>query len=386
MANSTVSANNKTTRFQKEVRNEYVREGRFGPYIGADTNSIIQVNRDLKKTSIPLVGKLSGSGVRGSSSLTGNEEALSNFAATGQPTYHRNGVLIDNEERELSEFDLFSEARPSLMNWAMELKRDQIIQALGAVEAGGTYYNYGGDADSGAFGSSAASAANMDTWNTNNQDRILYGAAKSNNTSGDHTTSLATIDTTNDKMDADMIGLLKRMAKNAAPLIRPIMIKNDEPMFILWLGSFAFRDLRADLDARQQNAMPRNKDENPIWTGGDLYYDGVIVKEVPEIDSVFIDGDSSGSPWDGVWGANATGDSLATGGDSSSRVGAGFLTGAQAVGMHVGRMASFKRRKEDDYDHLSGVGVTMKHDIKKIFYNNKQHGMITTFHSAAADS
>jgi len=384
MAGSQVSANNKTTRFQTDVRKEYVREGRFGPYIGADENSIIQTNKNLKKVSIPLVGKLKGAGVNGSSTLTGNEEALSNYAATGQPTYWRNGVLIDNEERELSEFDLFTEARPSLMNWTMEKKRDQIIQAMGAIEAGGTYYNYGGS--EGAYGSTAASAANMDTWNTNNQDRILYGSAKSNNTSGNHTTSLAAIDTTNDKLDADIVSLLKRMAKNAAPLIRPIMIRNDEPMFVFFVGSYAFRDLRADLDARQQNALPRNKDQNPIWTGGDLYYDGVVIKEVPEIDSVFIDGDGTGSPFDGVWGANATGDSLATAGDSSSRVGVGFFCGAQAVGMHIGRMATFKRRSEDDYDHLSGVGVTMKHDIKKIFYNNKQHGMITSFHSAAADS
>ena len=384
MAGSTVSTNNKTTRFQTDVRKEYVREGRFGPYIGADENAIIQTNKNLKKVSIPLVGKLSGAGVNGSSTLTGNEEALSNYAATGQPTYWRNGVLIDNEERELSEFDLFSEARPSLMNWTMEKKRDQIIQAMGAIEAGGTYYNYGGA--EGAYGSSAASAANMDTWNTNNGDRILYGAAKSNRTAGDHTASLATIDTTNDKLDADMVSLLKRMAKNAAPLIRPVMIKNDEPMFVFFVGSYAFRDLRADLDSRQQNALPRNKDQNPIWTGGDLYYDGVIIKEVPEIDSVFIDGDGTGSPFDGVWGANATGDGLNDAGDSSSRVGVGFFCGAQAVGMHIGRMASFKRRKEDDYDHLSGVGVTMKHDIKKIFNNNKQHGMITSFHSAAADS
>lgn len=384
MANSTISSGNKTTRFQEKVRREYVREGRFGPYIGADENSIIQTNRNLKKTSIGLVGKLSGAGVNGSASLTGNEESLSNYAATGQPTYWRNGVLIDNEERELSEFDLFAEARPSLMNWTMEKKRDQIIQALGAIEAGGTYYNYGGS--EGAFGSSAASAGNMDTWNTNNQDRILYGAVKSNLSAGNHTASLANIDTTADKLDAAMVSLLKRMAKQGSPLIRPVTIRNDEPMFVFFVGSYAFRDLYEDLDTKHQNAMPRDKDTNPLWTGGDLFYDGVIIKEVPEIDSVFIDGDGTGSPFDGVWGANATGDSLATGGDSSSRVGVGFFCGAQTVGMHIGRMANFKRRKEDDYDHLSGVGVSMKHDIKKIFYNNKQHGMITSFHSSAADS
>jgi hypothetical protein len=51
----------------------------------------------------------------------------------------------------------------------------------------------------------------------------------------------------------------------------------------------------------------------------------------------------------------------------------------------MGRNAEFKRKKEDDYDHLNGVAISMKHDIKKTFYNNKQHGMVTVFHSALAD-
>lgn len=384
MAGSSISSANQTTRFQSEVRREYVRGGRFGPYIGKTENAVIQVKQDLKKVSIPLITKLSNSGVSGSSSLSGNEEALSNYAATLQPTYWRNGVLIDNEENEKSEFDLFEEGRPALMNWAMEKKRDQIIQAMGAIEAGGTYYNYGGT--EGAFGSSAASAANMDTWNTNNTDRILYGQAKANLTAGNHTTSLGTIDTTNDKLDSDMVSLLKRMAKQASPLIRPIMVKGDEPWFVFFVGSYSFRDLRDNLGTFHSNALPRNINENPLWTGGDLVYDGVIVKEVPEID-IFIDGDGSGSPWDGVWGANAaSADGLDNGGDTASRIGIGFFCGAQAVGFGMGRMPSFKRRKEDDYEHQNGVGITMKHDIKKLFYNNKQHGMITSFHSAAADA
>jgi len=45
-------------------------------------------------------------------------------------------------------------------------------------------------------------------------------------------------------------------------------------------------------------------------------------------------------------------------------------------------MPSFKRRKEDDYEHQNGVGLSMKHDIKKMFYNNQQHGAITIFYSA----
>ena len=386
MASTTTNTENQVTRFQKDVRREYVREGKFGPYIGATTNAIIQTNRDLKKVSIPLVTKLKAAGVNGSSQLTGSEEALSDYAMTLQPTYWRNGVLIDNEENEKTEFSMFNEARPALMNWMMEKKRDQIIQAMGAVEAGGTYYNYGGT--EGAYGSSEASGANMDTWNTNNQDRILYGEAKSNNTSGNHTTSLSAITTATGKLDSDIVSLLKRMAKTANPLIRPVMIKSDEPWYVFFVGSYAFRDLKANLKSTQQDALPRDVSKNPIWTGGDLVYDGVIIKEVPEID-IFIDGDGTGSPWDGVWGANAGGsgaDGLNDAGDQGSRVGVGFFCGAQALGMGIGRMASFSRRKEDDYGFLNGVAVTAKHDIKKIFYNNKQHGMITSFHSAAADS
>lgn len=380
MASSSPSSANQTTRFQSEVRREYVREGKFGPHIGRDVNSVIQTNRDLKKTSVALIAKLKGGGVKGNTALAGNEEALSNYEFNTQPTYHRNGVLVDNEDNEKSEFDLFREARPALMNWAMELKRDQIIQALGAVQAGGTYYNYGGS--EGAYGSSAAAAGNMDTWKAANEDRILYGTSGTS-TAGNHTTSLSNIATT-EKLSAAAISLAKRLAMQASPLIRPVMVKSDEPWFIYYAGSLAFRDLKIDLDDKHQNAMPRNASSNPLWTGGDLVYDGVIIKEVPEIDSVFIDGDSSGSPWDGAWGTNAA-DDLRTAATGSARASVGFLCGAQAVAFGIGRMPSFKRRKEDDYEHLNGVGITMKHDIKKIFYNNKQHGVLTHFVAAAAD-
>jgi hypothetical protein len=383
MASSTISTANQVTRFKKKVLREYVRGGRFEPVIGTDENKVIQVVKELKKCSLPLIGKLGGAGVRGSSQLSGSEQALSNYAYTLQPTYLRQGVLIDNEEREKSEFDLFKEAKPALMNWMMETKRDQMIQAFGAIEAGGTYYNYGGVEASGATGSSAASAANMDTWNTNNQDRIIYGTTKTS-TAGDHTTSLSGIAST-EVMSSDLVELMKRMAQDADPLIRPIMVKGDEPWYILYLGKYAFRDLRDDatLLASMQNSLARNKD-NPLFAGGDLLWDGVIIKELPDLDK-FIDSTGSGL-WDGVWGANATGDSLATGGTSSARVSVGFFCGAQALGFGIGRTASMKRRKEDDYEHLNGIAISAKHDIKKTFYNNKQHGMLTSFHAAALDA
>lgn len=386
MASSQIAAANKETKFQKKVRKEYVRGDLvFGRFTGDTENSMIQVNKNLNKKSIPLVAKLSGDGVRGSSQLVGQEEALSNFAQTFQPKYLRNGVLIDVEERELSAFDLFMEAKPALTNWMMETKRDQTIQALNAIEAGGTYFNYGGTEASGATGSSAASAANMDTWNTNNQDRILYGSAESNLTAGNHTTSLGTIDTTNDKISTTVLEQLKRMAQDAEPLIRPLNVEGAEPFFVYMCGKFTFRDIRNDSTMLQANreALQRDK-SNPLFAGGNLMWDNILIVENPDLDK-FIDSAGSGL-WDGVWGANATGDSLADSGSGSTRVGVGFLLGAQAITFGRGRDASFKRRKEDDYEHLAGVGISAKHDIKKTFYNNKQHGMITHFHSAVLDA
>jgi hypothetical protein len=385
MTASTIHATNVATIFKKKVRLEYVRGGRFGPYIGNDENKIIQTVDESKKFSLPLVAKVGGAGVRGSTQLAGSEVALSNYGCLLTPTYHRQGVLIDNEENEKSEFDLFAEARPALMNWMMETKRDQIIQALGAIEATGVYYNYGGTAASGATGSSAASAANMDTWQAANVDRILYGSAKANTTSGDHTTSLATIDTTNDILTVDAIDLVKRMAQDANPLIRPIMVNGDEPWYVYWVGKYGFRDLRSDtvMQAAMRDALPRSKD-NPLFSGGDLVWNSVIIKEVPDLDK-FIDS-GAGGLWDGVWGAGATGDGLDNGGAAATRVGVGFLTGAQAIGFGIGRMAGFHRRKDDDYDHLNGVGIAAKHDIRKTYYNGKQHGVFSHFHSAVADA
>lgn len=386
MASSTISSGNKVTDFQKKVNHQYVRTGKFGPYIGPTQNAIIQTNKNIRKKSIPLVGKLSGAGVRGNTQMVGNEEALSNFDFTFEPTHLRNAVVIDNEEREKSEFDLYTEAEPALMNWLMETKRDQIIQALNAVYAGGTYYNYGGTEASGAKGSSAASAANLDTWQAANSDRILYGNAKSNLTSGDHTTSLGTIDTTNDLLTPSTIELLKRMAMQCDPLIKPVMLDNDDPHFVYFVGMYGFRDLRSNTAMQNalREAMPRLK-SNPLFNGGDLYWDGVVIKEIPDMDK-FIDNTAGGGLWDGVWGANATGDSLLTSGNGGTRVGVGFLCGAQAICFGRGKDAQFKTRKEDDYDFLNGVSVSVKHDIKKTFYNNKQFGVVTHFHSAAIDT
>lgn len=372
MANTTVNTSNKVTKFLSDFFEEYVRESRFARYTGTGPTQIITIKEGLQTISIPLITRLKGDGVTGSTTLRGNGEAIANYAMTLTPTYARNAVEFTKEELDKPAFDLMMAARPLLMQWAKERQRDDIIQAMGAAYNGTTYANMGD-----------ATGANLDTWNTNNQDRILYGKAKSNLSAGNHTTSLSNIDTTNDKLTADVVTLAKRMAQQADPHIRPVDAGEDEELYILFCDPYAFRDFKTDsVFTQAQREAGIRGDKNPIFAGGDLFYDNVIIREIPEIAN-FIDGTSGTN---GKWGGLSAGDALNTAGSGSTRVGVSFLCGAQAVGYGLGERPNIVVDKTYDYGFQPGVACQLKHKIQKAFFNNKQHGMVTIFTSSARDA
>lgn len=372
MANTTVNSDLKVKKFLSDFFEEYIRKSRFARYTGTGNNNVICIKEGLQQIVIPLVTRLTGNGVSGSSTLRGNGESISNYGLTLTPTYYRHAVEFDLEELEKPAIDLMEASRGLLMEWAKELQRDDIIQALNAIYNGTTYANYG-----------TATAGALDTWNTNNQDRILYGAAKSNLSAGNHTASLGNIDTTNDKMTAAMTTLAKRMAQQASPHIRPIKTSEDEEMFIMFHDPYAFRNLKNDstITQAQREGLARGED-NPLFSGGDILWDGVIHREIPEIAN-FIDG-TTGS--NGVWGGAATADGLNVAGSGSTRVGVSFLCGQQAVSYGLGRRPEIKVDKTYDYGFQPGVAVQLKHDIDKSYFNSKQHGVVTVFSSAAVDA
>lgn len=372
MANTTTSSDLRVKKFLSDFFEEYIRENRFARYTGTGNNEVICIKEGLQQIVIPLVTRLVGNGVSGSATLRGNGEAISNYGLTLTPTHSRHAVEHDLEELEKPAIDLMEASRSLLMEWSKEKVRDDVIQAMNAIYNGTTYSSYG-----------TATAAALDTWNTNNSDRILYGAAKSNLSAGNHTTSLSNIDTTADKMTAAMTTLAKRMAQQASPHIRPIKSREDEEMFIMFHDPYAFRNLASDsvMTQAEREALARGKD-NPIFAGGDLFYQGIIHREIPEI-ATFIDGTSGTN---GVWGGSATADGLNTAGNASSRVGVSFLCGQQAVSYGLGKRPQIVVDKTYDYGFQPGVAVQLKHDIRKSFFNNKQHGMVTVFSSAAVDA
>jgi hypothetical protein len=371
MTDTTTSAELRVTKYLSEFFEEYIRKSRFSRYTSNSNNAVIHIKQDKKRIEIPLVTRLKGDGVNGNETLRGNGEAIGNYGLLLTPTYYRHCVEHTKEELDKPAFDLMKASKSLLMEWAKELQRDHIIEAMNGIYNGTTYSNYG-----------SASDAQMNTWLTNNSDRVLYGTLKSNQSAGDHSASLANIDTSADKLDTDIVSLAKRMCQQASPHVRPLKADEDEEAFIMFCDPYAFRDLKADtaIQQAQREGLNRGKANQPLMTGGDLLWDNVIIREIPEI-AVFIDGASS----DGVWGANATANGLHNSGASTSRVGVCFLCGQQAVSYGLGQSPDVVVDKDYDFGFKPGVAVELKHDIQKSYFNNVQHGMVTVFVSATGD-
>lgn len=350
MTLSTVSTANVVKQWDSDFYREYIRANRFSRYQGTDSNSVIQLKEQLTKKpgdalTISLVKALSGAGVTGNALLEGSEESLLNYGQQISIQAYRNAVAITEWEEQKSALGLRNAARPVLKDWAMELNRTKVISAMGSVVADdGSIVPY-----------ATATSTQRDEFIVSNADRVLFGAAKAN-TKATFALSLAELDSTNDTLKKGTISLAKRMAKLADPIIRPVRVNDDEEWYVAFCDSLSFRDLKADMATTHADAMQRGK-SNPLFTDGDLVYDGVIIREVPEIGAL----------------------------SGSATTGQVFLCGAQAVGHVIGkRWASSTEGR--DYGFVNGVAIAGYFGTQKLVYNGKQNGMVNIYTYAAADA
>ena len=382
MSLSTIQSNNKLVQYRKELIKEYVRENLFSPYMGDAPNSIIRTLYDPKKggeqINVPLVRSLTGT-AKSTGTLTDQEEAISNYGMRVWVDWARHAVATNDAEEQKDSADIFGEAKPLLSDWGKELQRDEIIQAFMALPSESAPSGLGGSAGQRVNGMlySDATATPLNAWAAANSDRILYGNAVGNY-SGTHVTDLAKVDVTADKFVASSVSLMKRIAKLADPRIRPYKTKSGYEYYVAFAGTTSFRDLKADLKTSNTDARPRSED-NIIFQDGDLQWDGVIIREVPEIDSFVND----------VWTSSITGN-LKTGGDSSSRIAPVFLCGQSALSMPWAQMPTPTFRDQTDYQFIKGAGIKMCYGVAKNFFkvssSLKQWGVVTGFFSSAADA
>lgn len=337
----------------------YVRDSRFKRYMGTDENAIIQLKEDLTKkkgdkVTFALVNELTNAGVTGNQTLEGNEEGLDSrsHALTVAPLRH--AVAITEWDEQKSAIDLRDAGKMMLKMWAMTKMRDEIVAALASVN--GVAYG-------------TATAAQRNAWIVDNVDRVLVGKLKSNY-SATHATALSNIDNTDDKLTPEAVSLMKRIAQSASPKIRPIRLKEDEEWYVLFANSRAFRDFSVNSTVTQANRDARTRGmDNPIFTSGSLMWDGVIVREIPEI-------------------------SVLTGvGAGSIDVAPVYMCGAQALGVGWAQRTKSTTNTRD-YGFLHGVGVSEIRGIEKMTFGAgagdtddlKDHGVVTGFFAAVADA
>lgn len=356
--------------WRRDFFKEFVRESGFMPYMGKGPNSIFMALYELqseagKTINMPLITRLQGSGVTGSAVLDGAEEDLGNYNCPITVDWLRNGVRVPKSTSFKTEIPLLDAAKPLLKQWSSEKLRDELIDALLEVviadtSAGGATVRY-----------AASSAANRNAYAAANADRLLFGKLVSNY-SATFATALANLDTTDDKCTAASMSLAKRLAKQADPHIRPYKTENGREFYVAFHGSRTFRDLKLDstIATANRDARPRDVESNPIFQDGDMIYDGIIHREVPEIDDI-----ASGGTY-----------SLDAIGASSCDVRPVFLCGLQSVGIAWGQEPTMRMDLTKDYSFRPGVAIEELLTVKKLAYNGKQHGMVSGFFAAAADS
>jgi len=349
---------------------EYIRGNRLARYMGTDENSIVQVKEVLTKKPgdtiyFELINRLQGAGKKNNATLQGFEEDLSQRSWALTVNLYRHGVVIAEYEEQATAIDLRNAGKSVLMNWSLEQTRDRFIASLASKDA----VVAGGGGNTSAFQTTNATA--LGTWVTNNKDRVLFGAANSN-WSATFATALGNVDSTNDKLTASAVSVMKRLAKNASPKIRPIKVNGDEEWYVMFAGSEPFRDLKLDTNIIQsrQYALERGTD-NPLFTDGDIIWDGVIVREIPEL---------SQNKW------------LALGA-SSIDVGEVYLCGAQALGYGLAQRWN-TRTQEMDYKTKNGIAVQQIYEVGKIQFGTgatdtstlKDNGIVTGYFSAVGDA
>ena len=361
MADTTAATGLTVQQWDDKFFVEYQGNHPFNPYMGTSEQSIIQINEQLsgqkgQAVTFALLNKLTGAAVTGSSTLEGNEEAMDSRSFVINVDKSRNGVRVSDIEEQYSAIGLRNAARPNLMEWAKNYDTDRIIAALGSKNGV-------------AYGS--ASETVKDTWLADNTDRVLFGDAIGNRSGTDHSASLTAI-TSGMTLDTGILSLMKRIALTANPKIRPVRMGNlNRRYYVAFVHPLAMRDLKADsvLTQAQREVQITSQNEK-IFQGGDVDYDGIIVHEVDDM-----------PVYTGVGAAGAV------------NVSPVYLCGAQALG-HA-RCKRWKSVTEEfDYGDKHGVAVETIDGIAKIEFGSgagdtdalKDHGVVTGYVATAADA
>jgi len=217
----------------------------WGPYMQESPNSVIQVKKELKANpgdtiTFTLARQLTGAGIQGDATLEGSEEAVSFFSDNVTLDQFRNAVRLRGRMSERrTAFSQRMTAKQLLKDWLAAFIDNRIFTALSTSP---TRAVYGGDA-----------------------------------------VSTATIES-GDILTLTLITRAKTVARKATPQIFPVQIDGGE-YFLLVVSPDSLHDLKT-LDpnwAQAQREAQVRGNQNPLFTGAEGIYDGVVIRSCTRV-------------------------------------------------------------------------------------------------------
>lgn len=292
----------------------------FSKFMGTTQDSMVYVRSQLTKTQGDTVKfgirmRLTGAGKTSGQVLEGNEEKLTTYSFYLSLEEYAHAVRDAGPlDRQRAMFSIDAESSAALQDWGAE-KQDQLC--FDAIQASPTKIFYGGDA-----------------------------------------TSTATIEA-GDKLTPALISKARVWAltggnRSIVP-VRPIKI-NGKKYFVLLVHPDVMYDLKQDTTFAQarREALERGAD-NPIFSGAEAIWDGVVVHEHENMGIV--------TNWGS--GANIPGAKCA-------------LMGAQALCFAEGKRPSTKA-EEFDYGREHGYGLSFMMKAGKPVFNSKDYGSLAIY-------
>ena len=357
MADSTPATGLVVQQWDDQFFTEYLQDFPLIKMMGSDENSVIQVKEDLTKKkgdviTIALVNRLNNAAVTGTSTLEGNEDEMTSRSFDIQVNKRRNAVRIAEMSEQKSAISLRTAAKAVLKDWAMEDTRDLAILALGSING---------------VSFTDSTEAQRDAWLVDNADRVVFGAAAAGLT--DASADFALLDTTADLFTFAVLDAMILKAKTCAPKIRPVRdLSNGRRYYVALAHPAAFKNLRDSLDTEVLAATSVQAEGAKLFEGGDIFWNGCIVKECDNI-PVYTNLGAAGT----------------------AEVTPVYLCGAQALGVaYAKRWKSIT--EEFDYGDKHGVAIDGIYAVKKLLFGSgasdtadlKDHGVVTGYVATTA--